>query len=144
MDFAEANIIIEWEGNAFGEIGTPIIHRDLKTSTDWSKSSAALTFTRIQLIPLVDVEPRVWPITFNYEGTFDPVGNGHWEFTGEFEINAFGGLKFNKHEVVSRSLLDFAIDGKPEDYVRKGDDVVVATPPIPVEQVEYLKASVPQ
>jgi hypothetical protein len=145
MDFAEANIIIEWEGNPYGEIGTAIIQRDLKTSTDWSKSSAAVVITRVERIPQKDApEPRAWPITFNYEGTFDPVGNGHWEFNGEFEINAFGGLKFNKHNVVSRSLLDFAIDGKPEDYVRKGNDVVVAVPAIPQEQVDYLKANAPR
>ena len=43
--------------------------------------------------------------------TYDPWGNGMFEFSGEFEINAFGGIKFVKHQVVSRSMLDFAIGG---------------------------------
>jgi hypothetical protein len=90
-----------------------------------------------------NTDPRAWPLVYGYEGTYDPVGNGHFEFSGEFEINAFGGLKFNRHEVVSRSLLDFAIGGKPEDYVRKGQDAIVATPAIPQEQIDYLKATLP-
>src|SRR5215212_1183241 len=39
INAAKADVIIEWEGNAYGEIGTPVIRRELKTSTDWSKSS---------------------------------------------------------------------------------------------------------
>ncbi len=144
IDFANANIIIEWEGNPYGEIGTPVIQRDLKTSSDWSKSSAAVVITKLDRIPLPDLDPRAWPILYHYEGNYDPPGNGYWEFSGEFEINAFGGLKFNKHEVVSRSLIDFAISGAPEDYVAKGDDVIVAMPAIPQEQIDYLKANRPQ
>jgi hypothetical protein len=71
---------------------------------------------------------------FNYDGSYDPFGNGHYEFTGEFEINAFGGLKFNRHEVVSRSAVDFLLMGKPEDYVQKARDVIAATPAIPQDQ----------
>ena len=143
IDFAQANIIIEWEGNPYGEIGTPVIRRDLKTSTEWSKSSAALSITKLDRIPIPGTDPRAWPIVYSYEGTFDPVGNGLFEFSGEFEINAFGGLKFNRHEVVSRSLLDFAIEGKPDDYVRRGKDVVVPAPAIPQEQIDYLKGTLP-
>ncbi len=144
VDFAEANVIIEWEGNAYGEIGTPVIRRDLKTSTDWSRSSASISITQVQgLPPLADVEPRLWPLVYAYEGSFDPVGNGHFEFSGRFEINAFGSLKFLRHEVVSRSLLDFAVAGKPEDYVTKGNDVDVAVPVIPADQLEYLKGALP-
>jgi hypothetical protein len=140
--WVEANVVIEWEGNPYGEIGTPVFSRNLRTSTDWSKSSAAVVITKLDRIPLSGLDPRAWPILFKYDGHFDPVGNGHWEFTGEFEINAFGGLKFNKHEVVSRSAIEFAI-GKPEDYVRKGKDIVVPIQPIPQEQVNYLKANMP-
>jgi hypothetical protein len=49
---------------------------------------------------------------------FDPVFNGHWEFSGEFLINAFGRLTFTRHQVVSRSAVEWALD-KPEKYVRK-------------------------
>jgi hypothetical protein len=143
IDFAEANIIIEWEGNPYGEIGTPVIRRDLKTSSDWSKSSASVSISKLDRIPLPGTDPRAWPIVYNYEGTFDPVFNGQFEFSGEFEINAFGGLKFNRHEVVSRSLLDFAISGKSEDYVQKGKDVVVPMPTIPQEQIDYLRSTLP-
>jgi hypothetical protein len=140
-EFAEANIVIEWEGNPYGEIGTPVIRRDLQASTDWSKSSANLSITRLDRIPLPGTDPRTWPIVFNYEGSFDPAGNGHFEFSGEFEINAFGGIKFNRHEVVSRSLIEFAIVGKPEEFVVKGKDVIVAVPDIPQEQIDYLKST---
>jgi hypothetical protein len=142
-DPASANVIIEWEGNPHGEISTPVIRRDLKRSTEWSRSSASTSITRLERIPVPNTDPRAWPLVYGYEGTYDPVGNGHFEFSGEFEINAFGGLKFNRHEVVSRSLLDFAIGGKPEDYVRKGQDAIVATPAIPQEQIDYLKATLP-
>lgn len=142
-DFAKANIIIVWEGNPYGEIGTPVIRRDLETSTDWSRSSASISITRLDLIPLPDTDPRAWPIVYSYEGTFDPVFNGHFEFSGEFEINAFGGLKFNRHLVVSRSLLDFTLKYTPEEYVAKGKDVIVPVPVIPQEQVDYLKSTLP-
>jgi GH24 family phage-related lysozyme (muramidase) len=143
LNAAEANIIIEWEGNPYGEIGTPIVRRDLSTSTEWSKSSANTTITKVDRIPLPQTDPRTWPIVFTYEGTYDPWGNGYFEFSGEFEINAFGGLKFNRHQVVSRALLDFAIAGAPEEYVVKGQDVFVSVPTIPQEQVNYLKTKLP-
>jgi len=38
------------------------------------------------------------------------VGNGQYEFQGESQIDAFGGIKWNRHHVVSLSLLDVAID----------------------------------
>jgi hypothetical protein len=143
VDLAKANVIVQWEGNPHGEISTPVIRRDLKTSTEWSRSSAAVSITKLDRIPTPNTDPRAWPIVYTYEGTYDPAANGHFEFSGEFEINAFGGLKFNRHEVVSRSLLDFAIAGKPEDYVQKGADAIVATPAIPQEQIDYLKSTLP-
>ena len=33
--------------------------------------------------------------------------------------------------------------GKPEDYVKRGADIVVAVPEIPAEQVNYLKSKLP-
>jgi hypothetical protein len=140
---AEADVIIEWEGNPYGEIGTAIIRRNLATSTDWSKSSANVTITRMERIPLPRTDPRTWPIVYTYEGTYDPLGNGHFEFSGEFEINAFGGLKFNRHEVVSRSFADWMLAGTPEGKVRKGSDVIVPIPVIPQEQIDYLKSKLP-
>jgi hypothetical protein len=140
---AYAEIIIEWEGNPYGEIGTPVIRRNLSTSTEWSKSSANVTITRVERIPLPKTDPRTWPINYTYEGTYDPYANGYFEFSGEFELNAFGGLKFNRHEVFSRSFIDFTIGGKPENKVKKGDDVIVAVPTIPKEQLDYLKTKLP-
>lgn len=141
--FANADVIIEWEGNPYGEISTPIIRRNLSNSTEWSKSSCNITITKVDRIPLPGTDPRTWPIYYSYEGTYDIPANGYFEFSGEFEINAFGGLKFKRHEVVSRSFADWAIGGKPEDYVQKGKDVIVAVPDVPQEQINYLKSKLP-
>jgi Papain-like cysteine protease AvrRpt2 len=138
-DFAYADVIIEWEGNSYGEIGTPIIRRNLGTSSEWSKSSSNIIITRTDRIPLPQTDPRTWPIVYTYEGTYDPAANGYFEFSGEFEINAFGGLKFNRHEVFSRSMADWIIWGTPQDYVKKGPDINVAIPSIPQEQMDYLR-----
>jgi hypothetical protein len=141
---AEADIIIEWQGNAYGEIGTPVIRRRLETSTEWSKSSANIAIGIIQRIPSRDLDPRAWPLVYTYEGTYDPYGNGYFEFTGEFEINAFGGLHFNRHQVETRSMADWAIGGTPQDKVARGPDINVSVPEIPQEQVEYLRKNRPQ
>jgi hypothetical protein len=135
---AEADVIIEWEGNDYGEIGTPVIRRRLETSTEWSKSSANIAIALRETIPPQDMDPRAWPIVYSYEGTYDPYGNGYFEFTGEFEINAFGGLHFNRHKVVTRSMADFAIGGQPEDKVARGRDIVVPIPAMPADQQKWL------
>jgi hypothetical protein len=135
-----AEIIIEWEGNPYGEIGSVVVRRDLEKSTDFSKSECRVNITRIEKIPLPGTDPRTWPIVFTFDGVFDPVGNGHWEFSGEFEINAFGGLKFNRHQVVSRSLLDAGLTGT---FVTRGADISVAVPTIPEDQLKYLKSRLP-
>jgi hypothetical protein len=140
---AKADVIIEWEGNAYGEIGTPVIRRNLGTSTEWSKSSANITITKVDRIPLPRTDPRTWPIVYTYEGTYDPFGNGYFEFSGEFEINAFGGLKFNRHEVVSRSLSDWILRDSPEEAVQRGEAVIVPVPAIPQEQISYLRTRLP-
>jgi hypothetical protein len=141
--FADASVVIEWEGNAYGEIGTAVIRRDILHSTEWTKSSANTTIKKIDRIPLPGTDPRTWPLVYTYEGTFDPYGNGYFEFSGEFEINAFGGLKFVRHEVVNRSLLEFAKIGKADDYVRRGKDHIAQVPEIPKEQLDYLKSALP-
>jgi hypothetical protein len=143
IGMAVADIVIEWEGNPYGEIGTPVIDRNLTTSTDWSRSSANISITKLERIPLPNTDPRTWPIVYSYSGAYDPVGNGHWEFQGEFEINAFGGLKFTKHQVVSRSLLEIAISKAPEEYVKKASDVIAAVPPLPQDQLAYLRTKLP-
>jgi hypothetical protein len=140
---AKAEITISWQGNAYGEIGTPVVDKDLDKSTGWSHSAAQLTVSKIDRIPVPGVDPRAWPIVFTYTGNYDPWANGFFEFTGEFELNAFGGLKFNRHNVVSRSTVDFTIIGQPEQYVVKGNDVVVPVPAIPQAQIDYLTGKLP-
>ncbi len=139
---ANAVVTIAWEGNAYGEIGTVVIERDLDTSSDWSKSDFRITITRLEPIPDKSVDPRAWPLVFTYTGAYDPLGNGQWEFSGEFEINAFGTLRFNRHKVVSRSLLDAPL-AAPEEYVERGPAIIKPIPQIPAEQVKYLKDKLP-
>jgi hypothetical protein len=143
LNAAEADIVIDWEGNPYGEIGTPNIRRNLGTSTEWSKSSATITIARLETIPLPQTDPRTWPIVYSIEGTYDPWGNGYFEFSSEFEINAFGGLKFSRHQVVSRAAVEFAVMGQPEEYVQKGVDAIVPVPSIPDDQVAYLRTRLP-
>lgn len=143
IDFANAVITIDWEGNDYGEIGTAVIERDLDSSSEWSRSGFSMTITRYEGIPDRNVDPRAWPLMFTYTGSFDPVGNGHWEFSGKFQIDAFGGFQVLHHKVKSRSLLDFAISGSNYNYVRKGDDVIRPIPQIPADQLEFLKKNLP-
>jgi hypothetical protein len=141
---ANATVVIEWEGNAFGEIGSVAIHQDLDKSSDWSKSDCTINFRKLDTIPPSGVDPREWPIVYRYEGTYDPVFNGKWQFEGEFEINAFGSIAFRKHKVVTRALIEFTLAEKdPYYYVRKGADVKNPAPPIPEEQIKYLKSKLP-
>ena len=142
---ANAEILIEWEGNAYGEIGTVMMRRDLSASSEWTRSSASIAISRIEFIPPADeqIDPRTVPIRYGFEGNYDPWGNGHFEFSGEFEVNAFGGLKFNRHQVVSRAALDFAIAGLPEEYVQKYPDIEVPVPTIPEDQMAYLRTKLP-
>jgi hypothetical protein len=141
--FAYAAIIIEWQGNAYGEIGTPVIRKDLDNSSDWQHSSAVFNISKLDQIPPANADPRTWPVVYHYEGNYDPLGNGYWEFSGEFQIDAFGGIKFNRHHVVDHSTMEFANLGKPEEFVRKGPDVIATAPAIPDEQVNYLRAHAP-
>jgi hypothetical protein len=139
VGMANAVINIEWQGNAYGEVGTPVIRRDLASSSEWSHSSFSCAIIKLDRIPPANTDPRAWPIVYSYEGTFDPVGNGYFEFSGEFQIDAFGGIRWNRHQVVSRSLIDAAIGGRPEDYVARGPDVASTIPTIPPEQLDYLR-----
>ena len=140
---ANATIDVVWSGNAYGEITSVVFERVLSESSDWSKSDLHITVNAMSRIP-VSRDPREWPLTFRYQGNYDPLGNGHFEFQGEIEVNAFGGLRWiSPHQVVSRSFWDFFISGKPEDWVQRGPDVWPATPPIPPEQAKFLRENVP-
>ena len=99
--------------------------------------------TKLDRIPLPNTDPRAWPIVYSFEGTYDPYGNGYFEFSGEFELNAFGGIKFNRHHVVSRATIEVAVLGKPEEYVQRGPDVSADVPPIPEQQLKFLRAHLP-
>ncbi|MGV0718210.1 hypothetical protein ABQE93_22680 [Mycolicibacterium sp. XJ662] len=140
---ANAAIDVVWSGNAYGEITSVVFERVLTESSDWSKSDLRITVNAMSRIP-VSRDPREWPITFRYQGAYDPLGNGHFEFQGEIEVNAFGGIRWiSPHQVVSRSFSDVFISGKPEDWVQRGPDVWPATPAIPDEQAKFLRENVP-
>lgn len=140
---ANADIVVRWEGNAYGEIGTVMVERDLANSSEWTKSSANIGLTWVHQIPTDGIDPREWPVVYKYSGTVDPLGNGYFEFEGEFEINAFGAIKFNKHAVYSRSLSDWILKHDTAWYVQRGPDVASSTPMIPQDQLEYLKRHLP-
>jgi hypothetical protein len=76
INAANADVIVEWEGNAYGEISTPIFRKRLETSTDWSRSSANIAVTKLDTIPPANTDPRAWPIVYHYEGTYDPTATG--------------------------------------------------------------------
>ncbi len=140
---ANAVIDVVWSGNAYGEITSVVFERVLAQSSEWTKSDLHITVNALSRIP-TSRDPREWPITFRYQGTYDPLGNGYVEFQGEVEVNAFGGLRWiSPHQVVSRSLADWALSGRPEDWVRRGPDVWPATPTIPAEQAAFLRQNVP-
>lgn len=137
---AQALIKIIWDGNDYGEIGTPTITKDLDQTSDWSRSSASINIRAISRIP-AGTDPRTWPLWYHYEGSFDPIGNGQWDFNGDFEINAFGAIAFHDHKWKSRSLIDSAIDVNPDDW--KGPDVTATVPTIPDDQMAYLRGHAP-
>lgn len=136
-NFADAMIEVTWEGNNYGEIGAAYVRRNLKNTTAFTKSSLNVSFTKLDRIPM-QKDPREWPVVFAYDGTYDPFGNGQFEFQGEFEINAFGGLKFNRHEVKSVSLMDFAISARPDELVQKQSNRSYTVPNLPADQRAYL------
>lgn len=136
---ADAEIEVTWEGNDYGEIGGAYVRRNLTNTTAFSKSSLNVSFTKLDKIPPNNMkDPREWPVVFAYDGTFDPWGNGQFEFQGEFEINAFGGLKFVRHEAKSVSLADWAISGKATDIIQKKSDRSYTVPTLPPDQKKYL------
>jgi hypothetical protein len=138
-EIADALIEVTWEGNDYGEIGAAYVRRNLHSTKAFTKTSLNVSFTKLDRIPLNSMkDPREWPVVFAYDGTYDPYGNGQFEFQGEFEINAFGGLKFNRHEVKSVSLADFMISGKAEDIVQKKSNRTYTIPALPADQRKYL------
>lgn len=140
---AHATIDAVWSGNAYGEITSVVFERVLAESSEWSKSDLHITVNALSRIP-VSRDPREWPLTFRYQGTYDPLGNGYVEFQGEIEVNAFGGIRWiSPHQAVSRSLSDWLLSGSPEDWVQRGPDVWPATPAIPAEQAAFLRQNLP-
>jgi GH24 family phage-related lysozyme (muramidase) len=144
LNAAEADVLIDWAGNAYGEIQTPVIRRNLDTSSEWTKSSASINIKQIGSIPewTLDGDPRAWPIVYHFEGTYDPWGNGYFEFDGDFQIDAFGGIKI-RYKVVSRALADWALSGTPEQFVQRGADFAGTVPPIPEAQLKALRGNPP-
>jgi len=140
LNAAQALIKISWDGNDYGELGTPTITKDLDQTSDWSRSSASINIRAVNRIP-TGTDPRTWPLWYHYEGSFDPYANGQWDFNGDFEINAFGAIAFHDHKWKSRSLIDFALDVHPDNW--KGPDVTAAVPTIPADQMAYLRGHVP-
>ncbi|MFT3877540.1 MAG: hypothetical protein QM708_14135 [Propioniciclava sp.] len=132
---AYAVLTIRWEGNAYGEISTPVIEVDQSRSSGWESSEASVHFRAITRLP-PDGDPRTWPLHYHYDGHFDPLGNGEWEFSGDVAIDAFGGIRFSNLHSTSRSL----IGGNWGDDVFSFPDVVVPVPAIPEDQLAYLRA----
>lgn len=137
---ASAEIMVDWGGNDYGEIETPVIEPDLESTSTWSQSSALFRATAIRQIQEGN-DPRLWPLCYHFQAAYDPVGVGHWEFQGEFEVNAFGGLRFTRNEIKSQSLYEL---GRFDPEHWRGPDHTPPIPPLPAEQLEYLRANVPQ
>ena len=113
MGTANAVIAAEWGGNAYGEIESVVFKKVLEESSEWSKSELRVNVTLLGKVP-TETDARAWPFTFRYEGSYDPFGNGEFEFEGEIEVDAFGGIRWTKpHKVVSHSLADWALSGRP-------------------------------
>ena len=131
-----------WTGNAYGEISTVVLEKVLAESSDWTHSEARLTLSSLSTIPR-GTDPRVWPLTYRYEGTYDPLGNGKCDFQGTVEVDAFGSIRWvSPHQVVSRSLADWPL-GDPATFVLRGPDVVIPAPNVPAEQAAYLREHAP-
>ncbi len=131
-------LTVDW--NEFGEM-VGFVKHSLQGSTSFDYSAMNVTFTNLGMFPRKggEKDPRAWPIRFAYQGNFDPVGNGNFDFQGEFEFNAFGYFKILKHNVVSRSFADWALGGKPEDAVYKFYDKTHYTiPKLPAAQRKIL------
>lgn len=140
---ANAELVVEWGGNAYGEIETVLFRKVSRESSDWTVSELNVSVSLMGRIP-AGTDPRAWPLCFRYSGTYDPFDNGKFEFEGEIEVTAFGGIRWSRpHEVTSRSLADWALPAAPEELVRRGPDVIVPAPPIPAEQQTYLNAHLP-
>lgn len=135
---AYAQITIAWQGNAYGEIGTPVVKVDADRSSDWSRTEGSLIVKSIRRItPKFD--PRGWPLCYHYEGSFDPVGNGDWKFHGDFDLDAFGSIRFFGHQVADHSMFG-NLWGADTFH---GPDVAGNVPTIPTDQLEYLREHLP-
>lgn len=122
-----AGFSVHWLGNQYGEMGGAYVQLDMDESTEFWKSSLEVKFDALETMPKKGDDDRLWPMVWIYEGTFDPVGGGQYDFQGKFEIDAFGGFKVIQHKVVDRS---WRWGGGPaEDYVQPGHTRAGSTPP---------------
>ena len=142
-DFAQVHFTVEVDANACGEFVALVSH-SLEGSTSFSYSSMQATFTCLGLFPFADaLDTRGSPARVAYQGSYDKMGNGHWDFKGQFEFNAFGYFKILRHNVVSRSLADWALSGRPSDYVyRFNNQLTWRLPPLGDSQRRIAEAEV--
>lgn len=123
-----ADIYIRWSGNDFGEIGGAYIWVD-PDHPQFSRSSLTASFTPLNDLPVQGADPRAWPMQWLYNGRFDPLGGGDYEFDGKFEINAFGGFRILEHKVIDHS---WSLGSASEyGFVTRGPDAIVPIPPLP-------------
>ncbi len=137
---AKVTFIVEVSSNDYGEI-VGLVKHSLTGSSNFDYTSLNVTFTNLGMNPrpTSSKDPRSWPIRVAYQGQYDPVGNGKWDFQGEFEFNAFGYFKILKHNVVDRSFITIANFGKPSDFVyRFHDSSGTAIPRLPADQRRIL------
>lgn len=118
-----ATFRVHWMANDYGEIDTAYVAVDSNhTSFAAHGSSLHAHFSFVGDSGREGQDQRLWPLRWRYEGEFDPLGNGQWEFTGLFEIDAFGGFHLINPVVTDRSLISLGL-GSPEVYVNKGPDI---------------------
>lgn len=80
-------------------------------------------------------DPRAYPFRVSYSGSFDPRGNGFYYFEGEFEFNAFGLLRFIKHDTKNKSTIP--IQGS-DSVVATGEEHNFSIPALPEKQRKIL------
>jgi hypothetical protein len=127
-----ASFVVSWEGNDFGEIGAAYVRPEPGYS-EFNYSELNVRFTALKSLPTEGDDPRSWPLRFTYDGHFDPVGAGEFDFQGEFQIDAFGSYDTLSHSVEDRTT--FAAinigDWDAYDVIGTGFPRFVAPRPMP-------------
>jgi hypothetical protein len=83
-------------------------------------SSATLTITKVDRIPVPQTDPETWPIVYTYDGTYDPYGNGYFEFSGEFETQRIRRLEVQPSPSGVTLVCGLGDRRLSEDKVQKG------------------------